>query len=86
MTGTGHHVQCESNRSSRPFENKHELIQPFIRQVKLTPIICIYLVFPKTLAAAKAGLKWGITPKVKINKKDKASGPDHLVYLIHAEE
>lgn len=67
-------------------ENEHELIQPFIRQVKLTPIIYISWVFPETLAAAKAGRKWGITPKVKNNKKDEASRPDHLVHLIPAEE
>ncbi|KAF3406968.1 hypothetical protein DPV78_001780 [Talaromyces pinophilus] len=40
----------------------------------------------ETLAAAKAGLKWGVTPKINANKKDEPPGPDHPVHLIPAEE
>lgn len=47
----------------------------------------MYLVSPETLAAAKAGLKWGITPKTNNDsKKNDPPGPDHPVHLIPAEE
>ncbi|KUL85893.1 hypothetical protein ZTR_06392 [Talaromyces verruculosus] len=42
----------------------------------------------ETLAAAKAGLKWGVTPKINANKmdeKDGRPGPNHPVHLIPAE-